>query len=419
MQQLKKTARRAVVVGASPSGLAAALRLSKKAGNEIQVVIIDERGEYLLEHSLYDYLTGRRGSLEVAVPLQIVLDGTGIDFARERVLGIDFGARKVITPGGLFGYDYLVLAPSSVADYAGVEGAERYAFPLVTAEDADKLRKHVVDLFDRAAREKDAERRRAMLTVAICGKGIAGAELAISVAEWLDELRLSHWVPRDEIEVVYIEQSGKDGGKLAGGIGELFERAFRERGVRHLSGDRAVKVAPGRLHLKSGVIIDSMTVAWKADVKPHPLIEKSGLALDERGRAIVDHFMRTDRSGVYATGDGAAPLDPNGRPAKPVGALSGRGQGILVARDVWSSVRGRATASRREARLGRIVKLGEKHPLMITKGGKILPPPLSKLVERARHFGSLYALGGLKFILRHREWAELERSLQEGERDVA
>lgn len=423
MQQLEKTAKRAVVVGASPSGLAAALRLSQKAGDEIRVVIVDERGEHLLEHLLYDYLTGRRGSLEVAVPLQMILGGTRVDFACERVIGIDFGARKVATAcgsaRGSFEYDYLVLAPASVADCEGVADAEKNAFPLMTIADAEKLRDHVVALFDKAAREQDPQKRRAMLTIAICGKGEAGAELALAVSEWLDELRLTHWVPRDEIEVVYVEQAEAREEKLDGKVGELFEAAFRERGVRYLRDDIAVKVAPRRLHLKSGVVVDSMTVVWKAGVKPHPLIGKAGLELDERGRAIVDPFMRTDLSGVYVAGDGAAPFDSKGKPAEAVRSLSGRGQGILVAEDAYANVRGRAPRLRRELRAGRLIKLGERQPLLVFGRRKVIGPPLSKLAELVRNFVSLYLLGGWRFMAEYREWVELERLWDVGSRDAA
>ncbi len=420
MRVLQKDAKTVAVVGASPSGISAALDLSRGGERDgIRVVLIEERGEYLLEHLLNDLLTGRRASLEVALPLKIVLEGTGVELVRERLHGIDFGARKIATSGGSLAYDYLVLAPNPVADFGGVADADRYAFPLIAAADAEKLRERVIALFDAAAREGDARKRKAMLTVAICGKGIAGAELAIAVAEWLEELRLAHWVPRDEIEVVYVEQGDGRSWKLAGEIGVLFESAFRERGIRHLIGDRAVRVGPKRLHLESGVAIDTLTVIWKAGTRPHPFIAETGLKLDERGRVEVDSFMRTDRSGVYAAGDSAAPLDADGRPAIAARSLSYRGQGLLVAKDVRSCVRGRSSAARRELRLGRVIKLGEGHPLFLTRKGRIVLPPISKLAEAVRNFAALYALGGAKFLIRHRDWLELGRSLRADERKVA
>ena len=70
-----------------------------------------------------------------------------------------------------------MLAVGSVSNYLGLDGVERTALDFKTLGDAIRIRNRVIDMFERADREADPDRRRALLTFVVAGGGFAGAEL--------------------------------------------------------------------------------------------------------------------------------------------------------------------------------------------------------------------------------------------------
>jgi NADH dehydrogenase len=93
--------------------------------------------------------------------------------------------------------------------------------------------------------------------------------------------------------------------------------------------------------LSGGEVVPSRTLVWTAGVKPHPVIARLGLPLDEQGRIRVDRTMRVDgHDNVWALGDAAAVPDPakKGRQATPPTAQHAIRQGKRVARNVAASI---------------------------------------------------------------------------------
>lgn len=128
-------------------------------------------------------------------------------FRRAEVRRIDLEARRLTTEEATIEYDFLVLAPGSVPNFFGVDGAEEHAFPLRTMDDAISLRHHILDCFERAAQAEDAKARTALLRFAIVGGGHTGVEYAGALAELIYGPLLEDYpeISRDEVEVSLIE----------------------------------------------------------------------------------------------------------------------------------------------------------------------------------------------------------------------
>ncbi|MCL5292463.1 MAG: FAD-dependent oxidoreductase [Actinobacteria bacterium] len=393
--------KRVVVVGAGTAGLSAGLHLGRLARRrkDIRVILVDENDIHLMSHLLRDYLTKKRGADEVSIPLETALDGTEIEFVRARVTGIDTGRQIVKTDQGQQGYDYLVLAPGSVADYGGAVGTREHAYTLKTMDDAEALREHVVELFKRAARESEDEECKSMLTFVIGGGGVAGVELAMSLSEWLDELRLSHWVPTEQIEVVLVEELEVVMPSYPRQVSEIAESVLREKGIRHLYGSPIVKVTPTHVHLSDGVRIPTKTVIWSGGVRANLLIKEAGLRVYADGRAVVNSHLQSNYSNIYVIGDAASFVDPRTGLRAPDVAQVARREGVTAVQNIYADIVGGISRTCRGGIFGYIVSLGERRPLVVI-GERVFPEPLAKLVERVRDFMALYRLGGVKFLSR-------------------
>jgi hypothetical protein len=93
------------------------------------------------------------------------LDGTGVDFVRGWVTGIDADAQTVhIDDAYTLRYDTLVYALGSVADMEAVPGVDEFAYTLNSAQDAALLAEQLDRLADG--------------TVVVAGGGLTGIESA-------------------------------------------------------------------------------------------------------------------------------------------------------------------------------------------------------------------------------------------------
>src|SRR6202012_3982816 len=100
------------------------------------------------------------------------------------VSGVDANRRSVlIDDGSEVPYDTLVLATGARHAYFGHDEWEQYAPGLKTLADATSIRRRILLALERAERETDPERRRALLTFVIVGGGPTGVELAGSIVE--------------------------------------------------------------------------------------------------------------------------------------------------------------------------------------------------------------------------------------------
>jgi NADH dehydrogenase len=92
---------------------------------------------------------------------------------------------------------------------------------------------------------------------------------------------------------------------------------LRRRGIEVRTNTTVERVSSDSVELSDGEVVPCRTVAWTAGVKPHPVVARLGLPLNEGGRLVVDRYCRVEgRPDVWAIGDAAAVPDP-ARPGLP------------------------------------------------------------------------------------------------------
>lgn len=90
-----------------------------------------------------------------------------------------------------------------------------------------------------------------------------------------------------------------------------------------------------------GGFYTARTLVWTAGVKPHPVIARLGLPLDDGGRIKVDRTLKVQGTDeVWALGDAAAVPDPakKGKSSTPPTAQHAIRQGKLAGRNVAASI---------------------------------------------------------------------------------
>ncbi|MFD0563173.1 NAD(P)/FAD-dependent oxidoreductase [Kitasatospora saccharophila] len=267
------TGKHIVVIGAGYAGLSAAAGIGR-GPDRVTLIAPEQRfGHRVRQHEI---AAGRR----VARPeIAHVLRGRRVVHRATRAVELDLAAREVRTEDGeRIGYDTLVYALGSRTAWGGVPGVAEHAY---SAERAEELRR-------RLAGAPGAG------TLAVVGGGATGIELATELAEAY---------PARQVRLV---ASGPVGGWLSERGRAHVLAVLGRLGVRVDEHRRVTAVSAAGLTCEDGEV-PAEVVVWAASMEPHPLAADSGLAVDARGRALVDDRLRSrSHPEVYVVGDAAA-----------------------------------------------------------------------------------------------------------------
>ncbi|GAA3222577.1 NAD(P)/FAD-dependent oxidoreductase [Actinocorallia longicatena] len=265
-----------LVLGAGYTGMTAALGLARRTrGREVRVTLVNPSERFTERLRLHQVAAG-----EALARLDIpaMLEGTGVRFVLGRAASIAADERRVVLEDGTgLAYDRLVYALGSVADTTNVPGAAEHA--------------HILDGPRDAARFAAA----AGGTVLVAGSGLTGVEAAAEIAERNAGVR--------------VVLAGRDEpGAMMGDRARAHLRAALDRlGVTVRSGVTIEKVLPGAVELAGGELLSADAVLWTTGVRVAPLARDAGLTVDDRGRVVVDRYLRSvSHPEICAVGDAAA-----------------------------------------------------------------------------------------------------------------
>jgi hypothetical protein len=171
-----------VIVGGGFAGLYAAKALRRAP---VRITLIDRRNFHLFQPMLYQVASAALESSDIASPIRSILrHQRNVEVLMAEAKAVNAAKRTVrLDDGSDLNYDYLLLAPGTKHSYFGHDEWEVLAPGLKSVEDALEIRRRILTAFESAEMERDAERRRALLTFVIVGGGATGVEVAGALAE--------------------------------------------------------------------------------------------------------------------------------------------------------------------------------------------------------------------------------------------
>jgi NADH dehydrogenase len=303
---MNKAAHQVVVIGAGFGGLECTRALSR-AG--VHVTVIDRRNHHLFQPLLYQVATTSLATSEIAWPVRHLLrKRKDVTTLLGTVVGLDTeGKRVLLEDGGSVPYDTLVLATGARHAYFGHDEWEPFAPGLKTLEDATTIRRRILLAFERAERETDPEKRRALMTFVIIGGGPTGVELAGTIAELAHDTLSGEFrnIDPGTARVVLIEAGERI---LAGFKPELSAyagKALERLGVTVELG-RAVTECTADGVTFGGETLPAGAIIWAAGVAASPAAEWLGVPADRVGRLIVEPDLTVPgHPDIFAIGDTA------------------------------------------------------------------------------------------------------------------
>jgi NADH:ubiquinone reductase (H+-translocating) len=320
------------VLGAGYTGLTAAKLAAKRTG--ATVTLVNNRDRFVERMRNHQLASGQRLR---DLPLRDLLEGTGIRLVIDRVTRIDPERRQVeLARGEPVGYDLLVYALGSHADLDTVPGAAEHATAVATAEQAQQLR----------------DRMRTASTVAVVGAGLTGIEAVTELAETYPD------------RTVRLATSGTLGEMLSERGQAHLHRTFDRLGIQVWEHAKVAKVATDGLLLENGDHVGADAVAWTTGFQVPPLARAAGLAVDDRGRMLVDPTLRSvSHPEVYGIGDAAAARNQHGQELR-MGCGPGGITAVVAARAIADRLAGGTPKPLRFKDVAWCVSLGRRDGLV-------------------------------------------------------
>ncbi|CAA0092960.1 NADH dehydrogenase-like protein YjlD [Starkeya nomas] len=334
-----------VVVGAGFGGLEAVHRL---AGAPLRITLIDRRNHHLFQPLLYQVATASLATSEIAWPIRHLLRRRReVTTLLATVAGVDKQARRVLLDDGSFlSYDTLVIATGARHAYFGHDDWESFAPGLKTLEDATTIRRRILLAFERAEREADPARRKALLTFVIIGAGPTGVELAGTIAELahmtlVDEFRS---IDTREARVVLIEGGPRVLAAFTEDLSTYAQRSLEKLGVEVELGSPVTECTANGV-VYGGKTVPAATIIWAAGVQASPAAEWLGVAADRAGRVQVEADLTAPGNPeIFVIGDTAAVVAPDGSPVPGI-APAAKQQGGHVAQTIRARLAGQSGSS--------------------------------------------------------------------------
>jgi sulfide:quinone oxidoreductase len=128
-----------VILGAGFAGLELATRLSETLADAVRVTLIDRKEAFAFGFSKLDILFDHKSREHVLLPYADI-SKEGVEFRRERVTSIDPEGRRVITDGGSYEADILVVALGADYDFAATPGLEEGGYEYYSIPGAERMR---------------------------------------------------------------------------------------------------------------------------------------------------------------------------------------------------------------------------------------------------------------------------------------
>jgi len=326
-----------VVVGAGFGGLNAVLSLSRV---RVRVTVVDRRNHHLFQPLLYQVATAALSPADIAYPIRAIFrkqENATVLLAEAG--SVDRSARELVLSDGRLGFDYLVLATGARHSYFGHDSWEPRAPGLKSLEDALEIRRRILLAFERAERERDRERRRALLTFVIVGGGPTGVELAGAIAEIARHVLVREFRSIDsrESSIQVLEAGPRILPTFPPDLAARAQQALERLGVQVRTGCAVRDVAPDSV-VAGDTRIAAATILWAAGVRASPLARSLAVPLDAAGRVRVEPDLSIpgdDR--IFAIGDVATLDSAAGNPlpgVAPVAMQQGRHVAENVKRDL-------------------------------------------------------------------------------------
>ena len=295
---------RVLILGGGFAGIGAARALKDV---DVDITLVDEHDYHTFQPLLYQVATDLLDNSAVGHPLRDLFhDQPNVTVRQAAVTAVDLAKREVrFDDLESIAYDYLVLALGARVNFFGAKGAAEHAFPMYTLPDAARVKKHLLERWEAADRDRSLVEDGA-LNVVVVGGGPTGVESAGALAELYRSNFASDYpkVSQKKARIILVEAGKTLFPMFKPSLRDYAEQALEKRGVEVRVGDVVASITPTRVTLKSGKVLKAHTLIWGAGLRANPIAKSLGLKLRRGDRVeVVKDLSLASHPEVFVPGD--------------------------------------------------------------------------------------------------------------------
>ncbi|MBX7163238.1 MAG: NAD(P)/FAD-dependent oxidoreductase [Saprospiraceae bacterium] len=347
---------RIVIVGGGFGGINLAKHLAKR---DVQVVLLDKNNYHQFQPLFYQVAMSGLEPSSICFPLRKIFSNYTNVYVRVcDVKEVDTLNQKLLTNAGHVNYDYLVIATGAGNFYYGNKNFSKFSLPLKSVSEAISMRNRIIEDFELAVLEDNADKRQYLLDIVIVGAGPTGVELAGALAELRD-----HVLPNDykelnfrSMDIHLVQSTDRVLNAMSNKASAKALKNLIDMDVKVHLNSRVMELDESGVVLQNGVKILAKKVIWAAGIIATPI---KGLEnfIDQKSRRIfVDEFLKVkSQTNVFAIGD-VAQLEAGG--SLPQVAPMAIQQGEYLAKSLWMQIKGESTTPFRYLDKGSLATIG-------------------------------------------------------------
>jgi len=261
------------------------------------------------------------------------------------VTGVDAVSKQVIVDADdktdiRINYDYLILATGATHSYFGHNEFAAFAPGLKSLSDAEFLRNHLLEAFEKAEIEDNPERRKALMTFVMVGAGPTGVEMASAIAVMTQTTFRKDFrrIDPKSVNIILADMGTRPLATFSDKLSEAARQRLMSLGVDVRLGKPVQSIDA------DGVVIgeeriQARTVVWTAGVVPSPAGKWLGCTVDRAGRVRIQPDLSVPgHPDIFVVGDTAS-LDQDGKPLPGVAQVAMQ-QGKYAAKSIFRKVIG-------------------------------------------------------------------------------
>jgi len=334
--------------------------------------VVSASDHFLFNPSLIWLPFGKRSPADITFPLAPTFESHGIDFVHAEATALDLDGRKVTTTGGVYGYDYLVIATGYRNDFDVVPGLGPggNACTITTLDNAIKAGEEW---------RRFLEAPGDIVVGATQGAGCFGAayEYLFNLSHQLRKAGLKR-----QVKLSWVSSEPFLGHFGIGGLphGEaLLSMFLKKEHITPVMNAAMDHVDEGRLVLADGTRLDFKYAMIVPPFLGQQVIKEAGEIADAKGYVKVrDTYQTHTRDEVYAVGIAVA-VDVPWQTPTPVGipktGFPAERMAHVAARNIAAQIRGEVPASRKAfGDIPAICVMDAGNNGVIILADKMLPP---------------------------------------------
>ncbi|XXG71335.1 hypothetical protein AAC387_Pa07g0618 [Persea americana] len=323
--QVDAKKKKVVVLG---TGWAGTTFLRNLDSSLYDVQVVSPRNYFAFTPLLPSVTCGTVEARSVVEPIRRICEkkSGNIQFWEAECIKIDPASNKVLCRSNLnanseqnkeffVDYDYLVVAMGARVNTFNTPGVTENCHFLKELEDAQKIRRSIMDCFEKASLPNlSEEERKRQLHFLIVGGGPTGVEFAAALHDFVrDDLVRLYPMLKDLVKITVVEAGDQILSMFDKRIGSFAVDKFQRDGIDVKTGYMVVSVSDKAISMKlrSGETISvpyGMAV-WSTGIGTRPIIMEFMKQIGQTNRRVLatDEWLRVEGcDGVYALGDCAS-----------------------------------------------------------------------------------------------------------------